>query len=592
MHGAYQAMNKIARFSCSIALGLCFAGCPSTPTVTPTPTPKETSSAPSTTTATSAKPPDPAVDPALAKILAHGSIVGEPIHVAVDKGKPTLIAFVGGENAVSGAFSVVGDGDATPLDFPVGVRLVGTFHRDDPLGAGEYALVQSLAVLDQPSGRFGVVRLDVGGNGGSDEPGEGETRLVTYAHVTTVEAAKVAHPKNDAAQLAAQKAFLTKAATNDASLVAAFSAAGVDFYDAYQGVFLEIVEHLAPSPPKPRLAKLRELVATAAKAGACEDYVCEARDDAGIHRGAVALENVGGAWKISGFFGAAKKPSTSPAEKQGALVAASKSTTATEEAARARVAKLERVLGEAPYGGANGGSGTIGVALTDVGPAIVVRDGALVAVLPMTYFAMTNYTSPSDGPAPPAPTYEVAFADVDGDGFAEAILRRKSFSYPSPSPTVLTQVYTVPRTLVGTGSLVTSFDVDRQLVLLAAKTIDDAARAAVAYVAPRVTDAEACKVIGKLQTKAGLLSVTTPDALRIVFEEPSAAAFAREESIHPLRDTAPADLKELSMACKDLRCDGNGYCHSDVEGPYSIHYWFRREGKQVLVTGVAPYGGS
>ena len=197
---------------------------------------------------------------------------------------------------------------------------------------------------------------------------------------------------------------------------------------------------------------------------ACGSDTCEAWTDTG--HAVVRFVVEGGRWVLRAIVEDAPV-----LRAQGAgvphEVQASTGTAATQEVLRARAREVTQVLGEAPL---TSSGGTIGVGLTDLShdiPVIGVREGAATRVLPVD--AGTVRADAKEG------RWEAGFADVDGDGRTDVLLRM-SGKRADGSPLLWTQVFLAPAASVQ--ALTLEPDLATSLAVMDAPDVQAAVRAA------------------------------------------------------------------------------------------------------------------
>lgn len=568
-----------------IAAGLISCAGSGAPNLAP-PKPSDAAAAPSSD-ASSAIVTPPAPDP-LAAVRAHGSIVGEPLHVPSTDGKEELVAFVGRDGVTQGAFRVA-DGVTSPMSrWPVGVSVVSSFVVD----RSAYAVVESRAVLDQPAGKHGIAAVDASPEW---DPFAVEDGLIAFESVTTADAAiailsATPTPTATAKADAKERHALLERAGKSLDALKKELPSGADLFEAYQGVFLDVREHvdgdkLAAHPAREAMLSL----VRAASIGTCAAHACEATQaGSDAHLGSVVFTKAQGKWAIRGFFGATPTPPRWGASGSRALVENDKTTTSTEAVLSPR-ATASKLLGQASLGA----QGTIGVAITDLDgldggdPALVIHDGPFEALLPLDEFGSSSFANP-DGDKP-VETYDVRFLDADGDGRTDVLVRRTSAAYGDAQPIVMTQLYFVPKSLRSSTRLQVVASVDAQMELMLGKTLDDAATSMLAFAPAAIDEKRACALLSKAKSASGLASITTKDAVVALFEEPQLPSFPRR--VLPIAQTPKEFFTDVG-SCKDLRCNGVSYCSREIDKPASIHYWFRRVGKELKLAGIADYAGS
>lgn len=539
----------------------------------------------SASAAASATPPAPPPDP-LAVPKARGTIVAGPFALAGAPGARSVV-FLGEGTAAHAAWLEDETGKWRPIEIPSAVKVREVFVAD----GRPYAIVESLAALDQPAGLVGAWALH-------EEGGLGTELLWEIRHeisAKTIGAAALARKGPEPTTLEAERKKLLAAAAKSVDALAKHLAkGGVDVVEQFQGAFVRPTEHVDDKgfAKHPRAKQMHAFVQAFAKDSFCYDLSCQ------IGSSAILFERDGkGQLRVSAFLelGAApappskkavekKKPKkakhapkgpapvAAPVPKSKPLpVAAREGTSASVAAAMRFVDGKVTGLAEAPLKGA---AGTVGLVTVegDTTPFLVVVDGAWARMSPVWQMSCCG-----EDPW----TYETRF--VDGDGRTDLLVRR-SHKGDGGKPEVHTLLLRSPRSVNHRDVAV---DARHSLALLLAPNVDAALGAVLGWSDPQLTEAEACKIAGALGTVKGLRSASAKDAVVLEFFEPGQPTF-----LPKISPTDKVDKHLLHKAgCGDLRCEG-GACVTDHDGPSSTHLWFRREGKALKLAGVAFYGGT
>ena len=175
-----------------------------------------------------------------------------------------------------------------------------------------------------------------------------------------------------------------------------------------------------------------------------------------------------------------------PAGGAGREIAPSADSKATESLLRERAREVTRVLGEAPLTAAGG---TIGVGTTDLSgdvPVVVVREGLAARVF--TLDAGTVRAEASEA------QWDAAFADVDGDGRTDVIVRMTG-KRADGSPVAWAQAFLAPPPSVQAIRL--EADVATSLATMDAVDARSAAHAAATLPSGGVSHDDACRDAGR-----------------------------------------------------------------------------------------------
>lgn len=462
-----------------------------------------------------------------------------------------------------------GTTEIAPADrWPAAVRVAGAVVEAGVV----YALLESVGALDQPAG------LRAAWTEALDRPSPFDASPMALSDVRDVDdlAARVKQPpaaSSSERSAAALLATMRAASASTAMLAKSIASGGVDLSIAWQSMFAQKVGRLdvqsaASSPQADRvLAIVRDAVAT----HACGADACEAWGEHGHAVVRFAVE--GGRWVVRAVIEdapAARATTTAGAPRE---VEAASDTHATEVLLRERAAGVKRVLAEAPLGG--GGAGTIGVGEIGGGAAIAVREGDAVARV----FAV-------DAPAAGDVSWDAAFADVDGDGRTDVVLR--TIAQPADAPQVAyTRVLLAPPPSVQAATL--DADVASALAVMDAGDARGAAHAAATLPARGVAREDACRLLASASTIAGFRRSASAGARVLLFSEPRAPTW--RPKVVPLSRIAPDDVRGIGAHCAEMICSATRpYCAWSA-GADSEHAWFDwRDGRLELV-GSALYRG-
>lgn len=505
----------------------------------------------------------------------HGEPHAQPLALTPDaSGRQRWLAFTGSADVALGAWHVTRADDGTvsvaPVDhWPAGVRVVGGI-----VSAGvAYVLLETRAVLDQPGGLRGVW-VDGGRSPFDVSP-------LALADVRDLDdlAARVARPpslgtatRNAVSLLSTLRA----ASASGGALVKALASDGADVGALWQSTFVQKQTHLdgqgaSPSPPTDRALAI---VHDALETQACGVDACESWTERG--RAVVRFVVEGGRWMIRAIVEDAVPPRPTTAGMRHEVdPSADSDVTATVLRERAR--EVQQVLGQAPL---TAGGGTIGVGLTDLEPgvpAIAVREGDAARVFLVD-------APPLHGA--PAPTWDAAFADVDGDGRTDVVLRMTG-RRDDAAPLAWTQVFLAPPASVQPTTLAP--DLATALATMDAADSQAAAHAAAALPARGVSREDACRVLSAARTPAGFRRVATADARVLLFDQPGMPTW--RPKVVPSSKVAPGDVRDLGVHCPDIVCSATRpYCVWSA-GADSQHAWFGWADGQLALVGVADYDG-
>jgi hypothetical protein len=510
----------------------------------------------------------------------RGDPHAQPVPLPRDaQGAERWLAFAGTPDVATGAWHVTraqsGETHVEAVErWPTGVRVIGAVVE----GGLAYVLLETMAVLDQPAGLHGVW-IDAGSRASPFEASP--LALADVADVPAL-AARVAHPPPPASPertAVSLLATLRAAGASTSMLARALAAQGADMGVTWQSTFVQKVARLdgegaAPSPMADRaLAIVRAAVSTQA----CGYDACEAWTDSGHAVVRFAVE--GGRWVLRAIA------EDAPVLRGGTIGApreveasAAKATAATEEVLRGRAREVLQVLGEAPL---TSSGGTIGAGLTDLShdvPVIAVREGLATRVFPVD--AGTARAEAREA------KWEAGFADVDGDGRTDVVLRMTG-KRADASPLLWTQTFLAPPASVQATAL--EPDLATSLAVMDAPDVRAAVHAATTLSTGPVAHDDACRVLTTASTPSGFRRVATADARVLLFDEPGMPTW--HPKVIPLAKIGADDVRGLGAHCAELVCSPTRpYC-AYVAGADSLHAWFVGRDAQVALAGAADYQG-
>jgi hypothetical protein len=573
VYGPPMSYRNIALCLSAATAAAWIVGCPAA-------VPGTQSPAATRTVGTNVSSADPGASPSasvadhLVAVRARGSLHGEPVRIpAAGKTPERWLVFLGTPDVATSAWYVTpGDpkNELAPVDrWPAGARVVGSVVRD----GRAFVLLESVALLDQPAGLRGVW---VDGNG---DPFAGVRELPELERRVDALQSAPATPSADAAD---RIAALRAAGQSDAALARALAGDGAELVEVWQSTFLRGTGRVDASSlsASPRAQELVRIVRDAAEDDRCHGEVCETEMPAGTAK--VVLAAQGGHYVIRAFrIDALPPPSVFGTPR---AVAASATTTSTEQVLTSQVRTAREIVGEAPlYPSGKSDLATLGVAVTDRecnGPAVVLHDGPFARVFPLSSLCMVAARlSP--------PRLEARFADVDGDGRTDAIVRLSGRdAADASSDTSLIQVFLAPGATVQADEM--TADHATELALLSVPTIDDAVKAVLAVPTHGTTTKDACRVLAGTSSLPAFRRASSTDVRVLFFDEPSMPTYRAR--VVPERNLVPDDVKLSGKECGDLECNpSRPVCASDDDDAF---YWFTWMGGQLRLAGAAFYSGS
>jgi hypothetical protein len=437
-------------------------------------------------------------------------------------------------------------------------------------------LLESVAVLDQPAGRRGVW-IDAGSHA---SPFDGSPMALADVPDVAALAARLAHPPLVGSTERTAVALLStlRAASASAPMLARVLAAeGADVGLSWQSTFVQSVGRLdgEGTDPSPLAERALAIVRAAVTTQACGADSCEAWSDGG--HAVVRFVVQGGRWVVRALVEdapVARGAAVGPARP----VPATADTSATDALLRARARDVKQVLGEAPL---SASGGTIGVGLTDMTPdvpVIAVREGAAARVFPIDVGTVRAEAAEAH--------WDAAFADVDGDGRTDVVLRMTG-KRSDGSPMTWTQTFLAPPPSVQATTV--EADLVTSLATMDAPDIGAAVQAATSLPAGGVAHDDACRLLSAASTPAGFRRVASADARVLRFDEPGMPTW--RPKVVPAAKLGADDVRGLGAHCAELVCNpARPYC-SWSSGADSMHAWFVGQGPQLVLVGAADYQG-
>jgi hypothetical protein len=373
-------------------------------------------------------------------------------------------------------------------------------------------------------------------------------------------------------------ATLRAASASPQALAHTLAPQGADVEVVWQSLFAKSIGHAdaATLPTSDVGGRALSLVRDALGTQACGLDACEAWTDRG--HAVVRFAPHEGEWTLVALLEDAAAGPPAPSQSPPREVDPSPAPDATRAVLEARAKEIKQILGEAPLSGAGG---TIGVAVTGAAPdapTIAVREGAGARLFPLDVGAVRAEVAEG--------AWEAAFADVDGDGRTDVVLRMAG-ARTDGSKLAWTQFFLSPPASVQVTSV--EADLASALAVMDAPDAKTAARAASAIAARPVGHDEACQVLSSATTPAGFRRAAAAGARLLQFQQPGRPTW--RPKIVPLAKIAAGDVHDLGAHCADLKCDKTRpYCSYTVPGD-SLHVWFSWNGARLEIQGAADYTG-
>jgi hypothetical protein len=484
------------------------------------------------------------------------------------------LAFVGSPEVAVAAWRVLrkptGEVSAEPVQhWPAGVRVLGGTSR----GGVAYVLLESLPVLDQPGGMHGVF-VDAWPDAGPYDASP--LALANIADVAQLDERVGSQPRPGSDQNGALFAALRAASGSAASLVRSLSSGGADVGTSWQNLFARATAHVDASPAEssPFTEHVLAVTRAALSAQACGATTCEAWTDRGHAVVRFALED--GRWALRSVWEDAPLPAQGTGTRR--VVEAIPAGDATARLLWARARTPGRVLGEAPL---TADGGTIGVGLADLAPdspLVVVDERGAPRIFALPVGSLR--ASASDA------SWEAAFADVDGDGRTDVVVRLSGRRADGVAVS-WAQAFLAPPPSVQATSL--EADLASALATIDAADAGAAARAAVELPHRAVSREDACRLLASASTPAGFRRAASPGASLLLFHEPGLPTW--RPRIVPAARVAADEASALGGHCAELACSASRpYC-AWTGGANSLHAWFGWRNDRLELVGAADYDG-
>lgn len=515
---------------------------------------------------------------ALAAVMGpHGAPHTQPLPLD-GEGHERWLAVVGTPDEALGAFRVARASDGAYVgepvaDWPTAVRVVGGVRE----GGVTYLLLETLAALDQPGGLRGVW-VDGGARRSPFETSPlalAGTKDVDELEARVKQPSMLGSAERNAVSLVAT---LRAASASPGALAKALATEGVDVSEVWQSMFAQPVGHLdgQGAAPSALTDRVLAVVRGALETQACGVDACEAWTDNG--HAVVRFVVQAGRWVIRWVLEEAPLPKGTAAEAAPRHVLdASSDAEATTALLQARAGQILRVVGEAPL---TSSGGTIGVGLTDMAPdapVIAVREGAASRTFVVDAIAARKPWTDEK--------WDAAFADVDGDGRTDVVLRLEGTR--GGAAAAWTQVFLAPPPSVQGRTLAP--DLASSLAVMDAPDARAAAARAAGLPARTVSRDEACRLIAAASTPAGFRRVASGDARVLRFDQPGLPTWLPK--IVPSAKVTPDDVRGLGAHCAEMTCSPTRpYC-AWSGGTDSQHVWFGVHDGDLAIAGAADYDG-
>lgn len=507
----------------------------------------------------------------------HGAPHAQPVALPADpQGRQRWLAFVGSPEVAVAAWHVLKGADgsvsAEPVErWPAAVRVVGAVVD----GAAAYVALETVAALDQPAGLRGVWIDSPSGH----TPFDASPLALADARTVDDLATRVKHlssmgsPERNATALLGT---LRAASSSTGALVRTLATDGADVGLVWQSMFVQSTTRLdgQGSGPSSTADHVLAIVRGAIETHACGTDACEAWADGG--HAVVRFVVQGGRWVIRWILEDAPALESSAGTTRRE-VDPSADPVATQALLHARSRNVERVLGEAPL--TNSG-GTIGVGLTDLSPdapVVAVAEGAASRVFVVdAVVARRTWTETH---------WDAGFADVDGDGRTDVVLRMDGTS--AGQAVAWTQAYLAPSPSVQATGL--HPDLASALVTMDAADLRAAVHAAAALPARGVAREDACRLLSTASTPAGFRRAGTADSRVLRFDQPGMPTWLPK--VVPSAKVGADDVRGLGAHCAEMTCSAmRPYC-AWSGGADSQHVWFGWRDGNLAIVGAADYDG-
>jgi hypothetical protein len=183
-------------------------------------------------------------------------------------------------------------------------------------------------------------------------------------------------------------------------------------------------------------------------------------------------------------------------------------------------------------------------------------------------------------------TPELRFADLDGDGRTDVIVRRQH-DYGDGKPIVRHDAFLTPRTV----ELMRTRDLAPALAMYRATSADAALTQALAVPARGSTRAEVCKLLNKAKDGASLAAVSVPGAPLLLYEDPL------EPTLRPTKRAIASATKDhlttIHDDCAELVCHpSRPVCELRDEPGLDVFWLTWNAQNQLQIAGIALYTGS
>jgi hypothetical protein len=510
----------------------------------PPPPPGPAASAPVIIATTPASPP-PAE--ALAPLLARGPLHHAPIELPGGKGARRWLVLLG--DAVVESAWLLEPGGAAPRTaiegFPQAVRVTGQRTQ----GGVVYLEITTVAAGDLPGGLRAIVPLDATG---------GQILTQEWASLAGVESLAGLDKYLAGARSNADYTF---PAEGEPVLSDLLPAGGAEVFESWPSLGWRRAGRLGlqEAADAPLLARAQALLR--APQLRCVSSVCSARDADHALLGLAQLDMEGNRLVVRRLLLAPTPHAAAPrrvaARKEGRLAAA----------LGPLVAEVAQVRGEAPFAEAGGSVGLASVRLHEAdarGEVLAVSEGPLTRIFSLDGAFLEGFA------------IEVGFADIDGDGFTDVVVRTPGKQGRTP------QVYLVPPASRSIESI--QPDVASAWAIREASSIEDAIRRALQVPARGLTSAEACAAIQRGPLTADqLFEYTEPNLLDLGRTSRRLPALRRRDL------QAPGAFCAEPLVCSPSR----PFCQDRQErDPGLTYFWFDWPRGQLRLVALADYGGS